>query len=187
MNEDAIDRFNKRWLLLLELRRQMGRMELTPPVDDDFPEVKHDFDSAERAYYQCCQEQGVLSYGSPVPSDPGPSYDTLRRIRGINLRRANRWHPRHGIMEWSLSDWGVALAGEVGELCNIIKKLNRVRDNLVGNQKNVLEMKKDMADEIADVFIYLQILSEREGIDLYTAIKAKFNAVSEKHGFPERL
>ena len=185
MSNDALARFNERWELLSQLRRQADRLSMTAPVDDDFPEIKHYYDSAEHAYYQCCKKQGVLDY----PSDFSPTEtlpDSLRRIRDINLRRAERWHPR-GITEWSLSDWGVALAGETGELCNIIKKLNRYRDKLIGNREPISELRAELANEIADVFIYLQILSESERIDLYTAIKAKFNAVSEKHGFPERL
>jgi len=36
----------------------------------------------------------------------------------------------HQISDWSLSDWMTALAGEVGEAANIIKKLNRHRDKV---------------------------------------------------------
>lgn len=56
---------------------------------------------------------------------------TFEELRKANLSRVARWHPR-GINEWSLSDWGVAAAGEMGEALNIIKKLNRERDSTEG-------------------------------------------------------
>ena len=37
----------------------------------------------------------------------------LEELRRQNLTCCNRWHPG-GIVEWSLSDWAVAAAGEMG-------------------------------------------------------------------------
>jgi NTP pyrophosphatase (non-canonical NTP hydrolase) len=110
----------------------------------------------------------------------------LSDLREQNLTRCNRWHPG-GIVEWSLSDWAVAAAGEMGEACNVVKKLNRERDGLVGNAKSGDDLRKDLADEIADVIIYLDIMASHAGIDMGEAIRSKFNRTSEKNGFPERL
>lgn len=111
---------------------------------------------------------------------------TFAELRGANLSRCARWHPR-GLTEWSLSDWGVATAGEMGEALNVVKKLNRERDGIAGNTSSVEELKAQLADEIADVAIYLDIMAASEGIDLAEAIARKFNRTSEKVGFPERL
>jgi NTP pyrophosphatase (non-canonical NTP hydrolase) len=111
---------------------------------------------------------------------------TFEELRKQNLTRCNRWHPG-GIVEWSLSDWAVAAAGEMGEACNVVKKLNRERDGLVGNDKSAEQLQQDLADEIADVVIYLDILAAHAGIQMSEAVRSKFNRTSEKNGFPERL
>lgn len=112
--------------------------------------------------------------------------DSIAEISRLNLQRCLRWHPQ-GINSWSLADWAVAMAGEAGELCNVVKKLNRVRDGLPGNTATPLELRKELIKEIADVYLYLDLLAQSEDIDLFQAVKSKFNEVSIKHGFPERL
>jgi NTP pyrophosphatase (non-canonical NTP hydrolase) len=107
-------------------------------------------------------------------------------LRAANLSRCSRWHPG-GLSEWSLSDWSVATAGELGEALNVVKKLNRERDGIAGNTVAAAELHSQLADEIADVAIYLDIMAASEGIDLSSAIASKFNRTSEKVGFPERL
>ena len=57
---------------------------------------------------------------------------TFSKLRTANLARSNRWCPG-GIDDWALSDWGVAMAGEAGEVCDVIKKLNRARNSMPGN------------------------------------------------------
>lgn len=78
----------------------------------------------------------------------------------------------HQCARWSPTDWGCALAGEVGEACNLIKKLHR------GDHVD----RGAIAHELADVAIYLDILAGRLGIDLGAAVVEKFNIVSERVG-----
>lgn len=111
---------------------------------------------------------------------------TFDQLRSTNLSRCKRWHPG-GVDDWSLADWGVAMAGEAGEVCDIIKKLNRCRDNLIGNRRNEEELKRDLALEIADTILYLDLLAARADINIEDAVTKKFNAVSERLNFPERL
>lgn len=118
---------------------------------------------------------------------------TITQISDVNLSRAVRWHPG-GLSTWSLSDWGVALCGEVGELCNVVKKLNRVRDDLQQNALDGLSpmqrrdaLMKSLADEIGDVYAYLDLVAQAAGLDLETCVRDKFNRISEREGFPERL
>lgn len=110
----------------------------------------------------------------------------IHRISAINLARCLRWHP-DGINSWSFSDWAVALAGEVGELCDVVKKLNRVRDGLRGNKLKPEELVVELSKEVADVYIYLDLFAQAAKINLYESVKAKFNEVSDRNGFPERL
>jgi NTP pyrophosphatase (non-canonical NTP hydrolase) len=114
------------------------------------------------------------------------AHQSIPHISVLNHARALRWHP-HGIESWSLSDWGIALAGECGELCNVVKKLNRVRDGIPGNKETPEELQKALGDEIADVYIYLDLFARRVGVNLEDVIRAKFNATSERVGFPERI
>ena len=119
----------------------------------------------------------------------------LSYLSKVNLDRCNRWHKNGGINSWSASDWGVALCGEVGEAMNKIKKLNRLRDELENrDNKRPWEDNRDrdiivgeIAEELADSFLYLDLLAQRLGIDLEAAVKAKFNKVSMNYNFPERL
>lgn len=110
------------------------------------------------------------------------NYLTFETLRRVNLSRANRWH-KNGLEEWSLSDWCVALAGEVGELCNEVKKLNRERDSIEQSSKRRI----NIAEELADIQLYLDLVAQRAGVNLEDATIVKFNKVSKEMSFPERL
>jgi NTP pyrophosphatase (non-canonical NTP hydrolase) len=113
----------------------------------------------------------------------------LKHFSTVNLSRYLRWHPQ-GINSWTRSDWAVAMVGEAGEACNFIKKLNRLRDGLVGNRGEDADaelLRKKLGKEIADVVIYCDLMAQAEGLDLSTLIAEKFNEVSVRNGFPERV
>jgi NTP pyrophosphatase (non-canonical NTP hydrolase) len=77
------------------------------------------------------------------------------------------------IVPWSVEDTRfltLALCGEVGELANLIKKDWR------GDK---VEFGK-IRDELADVRIYLQLLSVALNVDLDTAIRNKLPAIRDK-------
>lgn len=77
--------------------------------------------------------------------------------------------------DWSDSDWLMAVCGELGELAGVRKKVRR-------GDITMDEALPDLASELADVVIYLDILAFRMGIDLEKAVLNKFNKVSEKIG-----
>lgn len=81
---------------------------------------------------------------------------TFAHLREQNLPRCRRWHPE-GAPPWTFDDWLLALGGEVGEALNVVKKLNRDRDGLAGNTRTRTELIVDLAGELADVVIYLDI------------------------------
>ncbi len=93
----------------------------------------------------------------------------------------------HSLDEWSLSDWMTATLGELGEAANVAKKLNRVRDNIPGNSETPEQLEAMLADELADTFIYLDLLAQSQGISLQDAVIAKFNRTSEKIGYDNKL
>lgn len=75
--------------------------------------------------------------------------------------------------DWTESDWATAIAGEVGEACNFIKKRRRGDDAIPV---------ETVADEFADAVIYIDLLCHRMGTTLEAAILRKFNVVSERVG-----
>lgn len=89
----------------------------------------------------------------------------------------------HPLSSWSLSDWMTATVGELGEAANVLKKLNRVRDNVPGNKETPDELRAMFADELADAFIYLDLLAQAAGIDFPAAIRSKFDRTSAKIGY----
>jgi NTP pyrophosphatase (non-canonical NTP hydrolase) len=105
---------------------------------------------------------------------------TLQALREANQARQQEWNPGS---QTSLSFTSNELAGEVGEACNVVKKLERERLGLRGSRATV----GDLAAELADVIICADLLAMQVGVDLGEAVVAKFNATSEKVGLTTRL
>lgn len=85
--------------------------------------------------------------------------------------------------------WTTALAGEVGELCNMIKKQERVAHGGIdgGSSYTAASLTpEDLKEEIGGIFIYLDLISGLLGIDLTDAIIHTFNSKSEKYGFAQK-
>ena len=106
--------------------------------------------------------------------------DTLSRLREANLKRHKEWAKG---AEISLTFRGCELAGEAGEACNNIKKLERERMGIVGSKISL----EDIADELADVMICVDLIAMDLGIDMSGAITRKFNATSEKYGLNTKM
>jgi NTP pyrophosphatase (non-canonical NTP hydrolase) len=106
--------------------------------------------------------------------------DFLTRLREVNGERAAEWmgdYPSDALF------WAVEFGGEAGEVLNVVKKLRRAELDRRGSRAT----KEDLADEIADGIICLDSLARHYDIDIAAAVRRKFNATSEKNGFPQRL
>lgn len=128
---------------------------------------------------------------------------TFADLRQANLERCGRWHPGFPSDEtWTGADWANALGGEAGELAeaalevvayagkvqNTVKKLRRYETGTnTATDKPLDVLLSELDAEMADVACYLDLLATKYGRDLAGAIVAKFNTVSERQGFPERL
>lgn len=88
----------------------------------------------------------------------------------------------HRLDSWSTSDWMTATLGELGEAANLVKKLNRVRDGIPGNWQTEEELREALRHEIADVFIYLDLMAQSLGFELEDAVREKFDRTSAKIG-----
>jgi NTP pyrophosphatase (non-canonical NTP hydrolase) len=105
---------------------------------------------------------------------------SLEDLRRANEARQNEWDPSDLI---TLAFRGVELAGETGEACNVIKKLERERLGLRGPRDTVTHL----AEELADIIICTDLVAMSSGVDLSAAVRSKFNATSEKVGLKTRL
>lgn len=106
---------------------------------------------------------------------------TAPDLRAANRARQVEWDQEGQI---TLSYRGNELAGEVGEACNVIKKLDRERMGIRGSRAT----KDQLAEELADVVICADLIAMDAGIDLLNdAVPSKFNATSEKVGLKTRL
>lgn len=75
-----------------------------------------------------------------------------------NVARCTRsW--RMSLSNWSRADWHIATGGELGEALNVVKKLNRDAGGYAGNTVSRDELLRMLADELADVVIYLDLFA----------------------------
>lgn len=110
---------------------------------------------------------------------------TFNTLRAANIKRQPLFRNRHGrlVVEepgykpWSDAQWLQAIVGELGEYANLRKKVDR-------GDITMAEAKRMLADELADVVTYLDLLANNLGIDLGQAVMAKWNATSERVNAP---
>lgn len=112
----------------------------------------------------------------------------LREFSRVNLERCESPNGfGHALDSWTTSDWFTATVGELGEAANIAKKLNRVRDGITGNDETPEELRQQLGRELADTFIYLDLLAQSCGVNLSDVVPDVFDAKSEKIGYAERI
>lgn len=115
---------------------------------------------------------------------------SFSELREANVSRVVKWHPTDVTPEqqWTGADWSNACAGEMGEAANVVKKLRRKETGVQGNKDPDYDVLVSMlADEIGDTVCYLDLLAKYYGIDMGEAVRNKFNRISVREGFEERL
>lgn len=100
---------------------------------------------------------------------------SFQDLRGANNMRNDMSYNQCG--EWTETDWAVAIAGECGEMCNLIKKRKR------GDEISIEEVGKEIADQI----IYLDLLASSLGLNTGEIVTNKFNEVSKRINSPVTL
>lgn len=88
--------------------------------------------------------------------------------------------------KWDTMHWGCALAGEVGELCNRLKKWERddikQGENYTDYEARKVQERDEIGKEIADVVLYADLLASKLKLTLSELVRAKFNEVSKRKG-----
>jgi ribosomal protein L12E/L44/L45/RPP1/RPP2 len=108
--------------------------------------------------------RGLDSLGlAPLDGD-ALTHLNFAELQRTSVLRCLRWHGPDS-EPWSGADWSNAMCGEAGEAANVVKKLRR------------LETGTAAQDQPAAL----------DGVDLGAAVIGKFNAVSEREGFSERI
>lgn len=106
-------------------------------------------------------------------------------LRAANETRAKEWQGDGAAVlpPVDMSFRGNELAGETGEACNVIKKLERERLGFRGSRASL----EQLAEEIADVVICADLIAMTAGFDLAAAVARKFNLTSQKVGLTTLL
>lgn len=105
------------------------------------------------------------------------TFDLLGKANAI---RQKEWDKERRI---DLSYRGNELAGETGEACNKIKKLERERLGIPGSRTT----KEELAEELADVVMCVSLIANHIGFDLWVAVANKFNKTSENYGLKTKI
>ncbi len=105
--------------------------------------------------------------------DEDAMFGQFGRLRAANILRDKEWNPDKVL---SLTFRSTELAGEIGEACNVVKKLERERLGLRGSRDTV----EHLAEELADGYICLDLIAMEFDIPVWDAIKQKFNKTSNE-------
>lgn len=121
----------------------------------------------------------------------GLRFDQLTEANSLRLplfknRRGQPAHTSHDGSDWSLAEWTNAIAGEVGEACNLAKKIIRGDFGPEGSTEYAAAC-LELAKELADVVTYADIACTRAGHKLGQVVLDKFNEVSERVGCAVRI
>jgi NTP pyrophosphatase (non-canonical NTP hydrolase) len=126
------------------------------------------------------------------------TFDVLRQanIARLPLFKNRKGEPAHSEpdgSDWALSAWANATMGELGEVSEalghyvmlslVMKSLGKAGDQIKKIERRDVELDEKraaLADELADVMTYLDILAFRAGIDLGEATIRKWNEISER-------
>lgn len=159
----------------------------------------------ENSLLGCCKFPERHDMSRPA-QEPAPDLSINEFIKTSEQRRAE-WHG-DDTEPWSGADYAGAMMGEVGEVAEEVvalfllakltevsghgadttKKLRRQETGVKGNKDAQYDkLRKKLGDELADTFAYMCLLADHYDIDIAQAIIDKFNEVSVKHGFPQRL
>lgn len=105
---------------------------------------------------------------------------TFTQFREANIQRLHSAEKFSQCKSWSSDQWLKAFIGEVGELCNFDKKVDR------GDYTSDT-VRPEIEAEFADIMAYLDIWAWSKGVNLERVTREKFNEVSDRVGSEVKL
>ena len=117
--------------------------------------------------------------GNDIPRDWPARSLRMIMIDGARIMVEDRILQRSWLIPRAdLAFRALEVAGEAGELAEAIKKFLRAERGIKGTTAT----REDVAAEMGDLLVSLDLLANQMGIDLGEAVRAKFNRTSEKYG-----
>lgn len=104
-----------------------------------------------------------------------PNGLTFTALRGANNNRQKEWP---GNDRADIAFRALEVAGEAGELCEKVKKYLRAERGIKGSTAT----SEEIAAEMGDLLVSLDLLASQLDIDLGRAAAEKFNQTSQKYG-----
>ncbi len=104
----------------------------------------------------------------------------FQHLRQANETRQGEWG---GDDKTDLAFRALEVSGEAGELAEAVKKYLRAERGIQGTTATL----DDIADEMGDVIISIDLLAAHLGINLGHAVASKFNKTSRKYELATRL
>ncbi len=104
---------------------------------------------------------------------------TFKDFQELNAKRCSEAYHKVDENAWPIQNWCLAIAGESGELCNLVKKVIR-------GDFPLEQVKKEILDELADVIIYCDLAITHLREDTAEVIMDKFDKTSEKIGWSNK-
>jgi NTP pyrophosphatase (non-canonical NTP hydrolase) len=106
---------------------------------------------------------------------------SMKRIPHFRNAQGQLAHSKEDGSDWSLAEWLNSVLGELGEAANELKKFRR------GDHPSQEHFQVRFGCELADVLCYLVITAAQADIDLETYVKLKWNEVSARIGYDDRM
>lgn len=147
------------------------------------PDLKPDVDGVGHIVFSPLQARGLADLlrkhaATCVRKSAGvKSLDiglTFEEFQALNVKRCEESF--HSCSDWTPGDWALAIAGEAGELCNVLKKVRR-------GDFTINDRLGDILGEIADIITYCDLLMSRLDADTGAEVLRKFDEVSKRCGF----
>lgn len=135
-------------------------------IDDDFAEL---------------EAEGLVGFEEIELFVAEDAENTLAKLRTANRARQKEW-PGYEQAANPLFR-AVEFGGEAGELLDAVKKLTRAQEGIAGNKGYSLDdLRQAVMEEVGDVLISLDMLTDILGIDPYECVPMKFNKTTRKVG-----
>lgn len=106
--------------------------------------------------------------------------NTLEQLENINVERGKFFDDFHYFEEKNVLYYSNAIAGELGEFSNMLKKM--LRGDKFDRDGKTLITPYLICTELADIIIYAEFITSIYGLSLSGILREKFNEVSINKG-----